>query len=86
VSGFFANGLKGPVEIGDPRDVGRDAERVAAEFPGRAADGLGVASDDDDPRAVVFEFFCGGEADAAIAAGDNGNFILEFYLSVFFRG
>ena len=74
------------VEIGHAPDIGRHAQRVAADFHGRLRDGFRVAPDDDDPRAELFKFLRGGEADAAVAAGDDSDLVFEFHVSVQFGG
>ena len=51
---------------------------------GRRRDGIRFAPDDDDPRALLFQFVRGGEANAAVPAGDDGCLILEFH-DVFVR-
>jgi hypothetical protein len=73
---FFADGLERGVEFRDLRHIGHEAKRVAADFLGCCRDGIRLAPDDDDVGALRFELMSRGQPNTAVAAGDDGDFIL----------
>ena len=68
-------------------EVGRDAEHTVGVKSAQVADGggvdLGVLADEDDASAFGQKLLGAGLADAAAAAGNDGNFVLEPKIQVF---
>jgi len=73
----LARRLDHAIEVGEAGGVGDDAVRRRAEPRGAGRDGLRIATDDDDARSLVDEPLCDGQADAAVAAGDERDLAFE---------
>jgi hypothetical protein len=61
------------------RGVGRQRDGVRAESLQRRGQGRLVAADDRDPGALRREQSRGGQADATVAAGDQGGLVSQFH-------
>ena len=63
-----------PVEVRQVRDVAPHAGYVLTDLPHRLIEFCLAAAGDEDISPFVYELFCRGEANATVAAGNEGNF------------